>query len=115
VDKIIIKDLEVEAQIGVTPEERSYNQRLLITIELERELAEAGRSDMESVTTGYDVVTAIVEQVVSERPRKLIEAIAHDVASAILTRRLAVGVTVEVKKFSIPRTKYVAVSIRRTQ
>jgi 7,8-dihydroneopterin aldolase/epimerase/oxygenase len=115
VDKIIIKDLEVEAQIGVTSEERSYNQRLLITIEIERELAEAGRSDVESVTTGYDVVSDLVRQVVSERPRKLIEAVAHDIASVILTRRWAVAVSIEVKKFSIPRTQYVSVFIRRTQ
>jgi dihydroneopterin aldolase len=115
VDKIIIKDLEVQAQIGVTPEERSYNQRLLISVEIERELAEAGRSDMESVTTGYDTICEMVEQIVAERPRKLIEAVAHDIASTILNRRLAVAISVEVKKFSIPRTKYVAVSIRRTQ
>jgi dihydroneopterin aldolase len=115
VDKIIIKDLEVEAQIGVSPEERSYNQRLLITVELERDLAEAGRTDMESVTIGYDVIADLVQHVVSERPHKLIEAIAHDIAAAIFTRRYADAVSIEVKKFSLPRTKYAAVSIRRTQ
>jgi FolB domain-containing protein len=115
VDKIIIKDLEVETSIGVTAEERAHNQRLLISVEMERDLAEAGRGDMESLTTGYDVVATLIRQVLAERSRKLIEAAAHEIAEAILTRRLAVAVTVEIKKFSIPRCRYTAVSIRRTQ
>ena len=53
-DKIIIKDLEVNAHIGVTLEEQARSQRLLVTVELERDLAEAGRSDTESTTTGYE-------------------------------------------------------------
>ena len=45
-DKIIIKDLEVQAHIGVTADEREHPQRLLINLVLERDLAEAGRLDM---------------------------------------------------------------------
>ena len=44
-DKIIIKDLEVNALIGVTESERAQPQRLLITVEMERDLTEAGRRD----------------------------------------------------------------------
>ena len=36
-DKIVIKELEVETQIGVTAEERAGTQRLLISVELERD------------------------------------------------------------------------------
>lgn len=114
-DKITIKDLEVKTQIGVTAEERATPQRLLVSIVLERDLAEAGRNDMESSTTGYDVVTNLIHKVVAQRPRKLIEAVADEIAGAILSRRMAVAVTVEVKKFSIPGTQYVAVEIYRTQ
>ena len=114
-DKITIQDLEVNAQIGVTEAERTQLQRQLITVEMERDLAEAGRTDMESATTPYDVVANLIRQVVTERPRKLIEAVAEEVAAAILSRRLAVAVTIEVKKFSIPHSQYVSVQIRRTQ
>jgi dihydroneopterin aldolase len=114
-DKITIKDLEVHTNIGVTAAERAHAQRLLITVVLERDLAEAGRTDMEASTTGYDVVTDLIKQVVAQRPRKLIEAVADEIAGAILQRRLAVTVTVEVKKFSIPGTQYVAVEITRNQ
>lgn len=114
-DRITIKDLEVNTQIGVTETERAHQQRLLITVEMERDLAEAGRADMESATTPYDVVADLIQQVVSQRPRKLIEAVADEIADAILSRRLAVAVTVKVKKFTIPRSQYVSVEIRRTQ
>ncbi len=114
-DKIIIQDLEVDTRIGVTEAEQAHPQRLLITVELELDLRVPGRTDQESATTGYDVVAHLVRQVVTERPRKLVEAVAQDIAEAILGRRLAERVTVEVKKFSIPRTQYVAVQIIRSQ
>jgi len=112
-DKIVIKDLEVDAHIGVTEAERARPLRLLITVEMERDLAEAGRADEESATTRYDVVADLIRRVVTERPRKLIEAVAGEIAKAILSQRHARAVTVEVKKFSIPRTRYVSVEIRR--
>jgi dihydroneopterin aldolase len=114
-DKIIIKDLEVQTRIGVTEAERARPQRLLISIELERDLGAAGRSDAESATTPYDVVAAMVRQVVTDRPRKLIEAVASEIADVLLAHRLALSVTIEVKKFSIPDTRYVAVQITRSQ
>jgi dihydroneopterin aldolase len=80
---------------------------------MERDLAEAGRTDSESATTPYDVVADLIRHVASERPRKLIEAVAEAVAEAILSRRLAQTVAVEVKKFSVPGARHVSVQIRR--
>ena len=93
-DSITIKDLEVPMHIGVTAREREHSQRLLISLVLERDLGEAGRTDMESATTGYDAVINLVKQLLAQRPRKLIEAVANEVAEAVLSRRLAVAVTV---------------------
>ena len=114
-DKIVIKDLEVDAHVGVTAVERTQPQRLLITVELERDLAEAGRSDSEAATTRYDVVADMIHKIVHDRPYKLIEALVAEIAETILTRKLAVAVMVEAKKFSIPRSQYVSVQIHRTQ
>ena len=114
-DKIVIKDLEVDAHIGVTESERSQAQRLLITVEMERDLTEAGRQDTEAATTRYDIVADMVHKLVTERPRKLVEAVAQEIAGAILARQMADAVTVEVKKFSIPQSQYVSIQIRRTQ
>jgi 7,8-dihydroneopterin aldolase/epimerase/oxygenase len=115
VDKIVIKNLETEAHIGVTESERAQTQRLLITVELERDLAEAGRTDMESTTTPYDVVADMIHKIVAKRPRKLVEAVAGEIAEEILSHKMALAVTVEVKKFSIPRSEYVSIQIHRPQ
>lgn len=114
-DKIVIKDLEVDAHVGVTAAERAQPQRLLITVELERDLAEAGRSDSEAATTRYDVVADMIRKIAHDRPYKLLEALVAEIAEKILTRKLAVAVTVEAKKFSIPRSQYVSVQIHRPQ
>ena len=114
-DKIIIKDLEVDAHIGVTEAERVHPQRLLITVEMERDLYRSGTQGFaETSTTPYDVVTDMIRKVVTERPRKLVEAVAHEIAGSILTHQMANAVNVEVKKFSIPRSQYVSIQIRRT-
>jgi 7,8-dihydroneopterin aldolase/epimerase/oxygenase len=114
-DRITIKDLEVNSAIGVTEAERAQPQRLLVTVEMERDLAEAGRSDSESATTRYDVVADLVREVAAERPRKLVEAVADSITTAILSRRLAEAVSVEIKKFSVPQSRYVSVKIHRTR
>ena len=114
-DKIIIKDLEVDAHIGVGDAERAQPQRLLVTVELERDLVEAGRTDSEAATTRYDLVANIIRDVVSGQPRRLVETVATEIANTILHHKFASAVTVEVKKFSIPRSRYVSVQIRRVQ
>lgn len=113
-DKITIKDLELDAHIGVTAEERARSQKVLITVILERDLGEAGRTDSETTTTPYDEVVQLIKDTIAERPRRLIEAMALEVAREILYKRMAVTVTVEVKKFSIPRTGYVSVELQRS-
>lgn len=114
-DKILIEDLEVQAHIGVTAEEQATTQPLLISAVLELDLRTAGRSDQESATTSYATVAELMTNVVDERPRHLVEALANDLVEAILTRHLAEQVTIRVKKFSVPRTQYVAIEITRSQ
>ena len=70
---------------------------------------------MTSATTPYDVVADLIRQEVTKKPRKLIEAVADEIAEAILSRHQAMRVTVEVKKFTVPRTQWVSVQITRSQ
>lgn len=114
-DKIIIKDLELDAHIGVTEAERAHLQRLLVTVALELDLSLAGRTDATSATTPYDVVAQLIRDEVTKKPRNLVEAVAVEIADAILSRHMARQVTVEVKKFSVPRSQFVAVEITRSQ
>jgi len=47
---------------------------------------------------------------VDARPRKLIETLAADIAAAVLEDPAASGVSVEVRKFILPGTRWVAVT-----
>jgi dihydroneopterin aldolase len=114
-DKVIIRDLEVSAHIGVTEEERSRPQRLLVSVEMELDLRQAGRTDAVGSTVDYARVAETVRQIAHERARQLIEALAEEIAGAVLTQMLAQTVTVEVKKFSVPQSAHAAVQITRSR
>ncbi len=107
-DKIVICDLELAAQVGVTAEEQAVAQRLLVGIEMELDLNEAGRTDEISATVDYAAVADVACRTVAARPRKLIESVAYDVAQAVLRVTGVRSVTVEVKKFSVPAARYVS-------
>jgi FolB domain-containing protein len=113
VDRILIHDLEVQTRLGVTDEERRQPQRVLVSVEMPMDLSAAGRADDVSATSRYDVVADRVRQAAAERPRRLAEALAHDVAETILREKLAVAVTVSVKKFTVPGAQWVMVQLTR--
>ena len=114
-DKIVISDLEVEACVGVMEAERARSQRLLITVELERDLRQAGRTDDLTATADYVAVAGLVREIATSKPRNLVEALAEELTQAIISRKLANTVTVEVRKFSVPKTRFVAVRLTRSQ
>ncbi|MEM1059773.1 MAG: dihydroneopterin aldolase [Verrucomicrobiota bacterium] len=113
-DIIKICGLETFSHIGVTEKERSRQQRLRITIELKVEsIKSAALTDEVSTTIDYAQVAERVKEIVGERPRKLIETLAEDVASNILSRYPVKSVYVDIRKFILPETEYVGVSISR--
>jgi 7,8-dihydroneopterin aldolase/epimerase/oxygenase len=114
-DKIIISDLEVDARVGVTEAERAQPQRLLITVELERDLHQAGRADDLMATTDYTAVARLVREIAVAKPHNLLEALAEELTQAILSHKLADTVTVEARKFSLPKTRFVAVRLTRSK
>jgi len=56
-----------------------------------------------------------VKRAIREASKLEVHELSDEIADAILSRRLAVAVTVAVKKFSVSNAQYVAVEIRRTQ
>lgn len=112
-DNIIIRNLDLQARVGVTAEERAQPQRLLVTIELSLNLDAAGRSDALDATVDYAAVADLARETVARRERLLVEAVAHDVATAVLGLDQISAVTVEIRKFSVPGSEYVAVRITR--
>ncbi|MEZ0298124.1 MAG: dihydroneopterin aldolase [Candidatus Methylacidiphilales bacterium] len=114
-DHIRIKGLEVFAHIGVPDEERATLQKLLVNLELYVEsFANAAANDDLSNTVDYSDVVLKVRALTLNHPRKLIEALAEDIAGFVLRTYPVRCVSVEVEKFILPGVQCVAVSITRS-
>jgi FolB domain-containing protein len=114
-DHIIIRDLEVQYRVGVPEDERATPQRLLLSLDLEADLSRAGVSDDIGHTIDYQAVTRQLLAFGNGRSWRLIEKLAVDIAESILTEFGAKSVEVEVRKFIIPETRYVAVRVSRSR
>ncbi len=113
-DTILIKDLDVSYRVGVPDAERAQPQRLLLTIELSRDFRAAAASDNLADTIDYYALTRRLLRLGEGRSWRLIEKLACDIADLILAEFGAAAVSVEVKKFILPETRYVAVRVTRS-
>jgi dihydroneopterin aldolase len=105
---IIIKGLEVEAFIGVSDGERRSSQRLKIDAILTPLIQFSALDDDISRTVDYHAATQRIASVVASRPRRLIETLANDIAEMLVGEFRARRAEVEVRKFVLPGTEYVA-------
>lgn len=115
-DKISIRNIDVLGHHGVDKAERQVGQRLLIDIDLYQDLSEAIVSDAISKTINYEAVARIVEKVAGEREFFLLETLAGEIATQLLTQFKPIAVTVRVKKAKLPiatRVESVEVEITR--
>ena len=111
-DTITISNLELWTHIGVTDEERSQEQRVLVSINMQLDTKEAGQNDDIHATIDYEVVTNDVRALVTTE-RVTIERLAEDIASMILEKHKPDQVEITVQKFVIPDTDHVAITINR--
>lgn len=115
-DLIRIVDLETWAEIGVPTEERAHRQRLLITLEMTVDsFIHAAATDNLARTVNYFDVAQHVKTFVAERPRKLLETLAEELSAELLKSFQIHKLTLEIKKFILPDTRYVSVKIERVR
>jgi len=110
---IAIKGLEVSAHVGVPEEERSRPQRLLLDLSFAAIDQPSDLSDEISRTVDYHAVSLRVAEVVGERPRKLIETLADQLAAALLAEFSLRWIEITIRKFILPNAEWVSISIRR--
>lgn len=111
-DLLTITDLELWARIGVPTEERSTEQRLLVTVEMSMDAHAAAKADDVKKSINYaDVADDIKALATTER--KTLERLADDIAKMILQKHNAEKVTITVKKFAIPGAAHVSVCVCR--
>jgi dihydroneopterin aldolase len=112
-DKILISNLEVFYHVGVSDEERSKPQRLLVSVEIAHDFNSAIASDNLAETIDYYAVSQRLLKFGEGSHWLLIETLAADIASMVLEEFRTKAVTVEVKKFVIPQASYVGVTLSR--
>lgn len=114
-DTILIRSLELSARIGVPEEERANPQRLTVSLALEPQAGFAGLGDDITRAVDYFQVCLAVKELAKARPRALIETLAEEIAALLLERFPLRAAEVELRKFILSDTEFVAVKIRREQ
>ncbi len=111
-NEIWIKGLRVHSQLGVTEEERQQPQEFHVDLCIQPPAPFAYMNDDIMRTIDYAAVARSVAGLAAEGPRNLIETLASDISRLLVDEFHAVAVTVEVRKFILPDTDYVAVRCR---
>ena len=97
-DVLRLRNMRFFAHHGLFPEENVLGQHYEVDLDLYGDLSAAGTADDVELTFNYPEIYALVEEVVTQRRFKLVEALAEHVAAAIGERFAPVEVTVRVRK-----------------
>ena len=112
-DSIHVDQLEVFGRVGVTENERSNPQRLVITMTvLLRDNFESLADDIER-TVNYSALCAAVRELVRAQSPKLIETLVANLAAHLLENFAIRKIDIELRKFVVPDTEYVSVALSR--
>lgn len=112
-DLIHIEQLELLARLGVPDDERATPQRLALNLTLEPANDFRALGDRIENTVDYFVVAQTVQQLAAARPRHLLETLADEIAQEVLTHFAVRTVELELRKFILPDTAFVAVRLKR--
>lgn len=102
------------ARVGVPDEERARPQRIVVNLALEPRHSFGTLRDDLARSVDYAIVCEELKHFVFGREDRLIETLAHEMARFLLGRFAIVCLELEVRKFVVPETKYVAAKVVRT-
>jgi dihydroneopterin aldolase len=94
-----LHDLRIDCIVGIYEHERQTRQTVLMDIELDYDFAPAASSDAIADAIDYDEVARVATELAERRRFQLIETMAEETASTLLSRLPTVRkVRVEVRK-----------------
>jgi 7,8-dihydroneopterin aldolase/epimerase/oxygenase len=112
-DRIHLEQLEVHANLGVTQEERAQPQPIVINATLWPNLPFDEVHDDIDRAVNYVDISGAVREFIQRREWNLIEAIASELTSHLLQKFPLKAVEIGVRKFVLPDTEYVSVTMQR--
>ena len=114
-DYITIDDLRIQAKHGHYEQERKIEQEFLISLKVGIEMKAAGDSDVLSDTIDYDILRGIVTDIFAGQSHYLVEALAEEIAHAILEKTIAREVTISIKKTAVWPSGIPGIVLTRTK
>jgi 7,8-dihydroneopterin aldolase/epimerase/oxygenase len=112
--RVLVRDLEIMASIGVFEVEHRYEQRIVVNLDLKVRDDYDGHSERIGDVVDYGALVAGVERVVASRHFKLVETLAERIAESCLTDPRVLSLTVRIEKPDIlPSCKAVGIEIER--
>lgn len=113
-DKIIIKNLRVQAILGIYAQERTTPQTVLVSAVVETDTRRAGQSDALEDCLDYEQLANRLKEHTQNAKRQTAEALAEDLARICLETPGAQAVTLSVEKpEAYPQAQSVGVEIYR--
>ncbi len=114
-DKVLIRELKVEAILGILPQERVTPQPVLINITVFTDTRRAARSKDIVDAVNYAALADAATKLTIDGKYLLIETLVEDLAALSLSLAHVEGVSVRVEKpKSVPAAGAVGVEIYRT-
>ena len=115
-DKVFIKDLEVETIIGIFGWEREVKQKVRISLEMSFDISMAGKTDKIDDALDYKKIGKSVVKLVSSSSFFLVEKMAEEIAKLVLKDKKIAELRLCVEKPGALRgSKSVGVEIFRCQ
>ena len=114
-DKIIIRDLRVNALIGTLPHERLRRQELDITLELDIDLGPAGEGDDLTLSVDYSEIERRVAELAENSQFQLLEALGAAVKKLLLEYPAIVAGSIRIVKPRALRNSTVEIAVNFTR
>jgi FolB domain-containing protein len=112
-DKVFVKNLVVPCKVGVTKEEKSKKQNIIVDVEVFCDLSHAGASDVINKSISYIEIQEKIINAAANREFNLLESFAESVASLVLKSSVASRVVVTVKKEKYTKSPIMGIEITR--
>ncbi len=116
-DRIVLQGMSFHGRHGVRPAEREHAQEFKVDVEVDCELAEAGRTDRLEDTVDYTRIREAAREVMEGESLQLIESLAARIADRVLQLHGVTAVSVRIAKRpeSMKPIDAAAVHINRTR
>lgn len=115
-DIVYIKDLRIDAVIGIYDWEKSIRQQINVNLEMGWDNRRAAKSDDIKDTLNYKEAAILVKELVVKSEFELVEALAEHIASLLLDKMQIPWIKVSLgKPMAVTDSKEVGVIIERTR